>query len=115
LNGVADDLPQPISQPRDARPGLGRALAAAQAETAVSFRAAGVYLNVAISVVAVTDSTSGLPTFRHAGFRDREMHFSGSLLKVAAMLAAFRAAAERQRLHPDQGRLRPRRRVQWPE
>jgi hypothetical protein len=69
--------------------GLAGALAAAQAETAVSFPAAGVHLNAAISVVAITDSTSGPPTFRHAGFRDREMHFSGSLLKVAAMLAAF--------------------------
>jgi len=42
----------------------------------------------AISIVAIDDSSSPV-TFLHAGLREREMHFSASLLKVAAAYAAF--------------------------
>ena len=41
-----------------------------------------------ISMVLVDESTSP-PTFRHGGMAYRAMHYSGSLLKMAAMYAAF--------------------------
>ncbi|MGW2089481.1 hypothetical protein [Streptomyces sp. NPDC001880] len=69
--------------------GMSAALTAAQAQTGLTFPALGVHLKCPISVAAVRNPTSTSPSFAYAGFRDREMHFSGSLLKVAAMLAAF--------------------------
>jgi hypothetical protein len=68
---------------------LDVALAAAIVETQVSFPALGVPPRTAITIVAIDESTSGPPSFRHAGFRALEEHFSASLLKVAAMFAAF--------------------------
>ncbi|MFH9660194.1 hypothetical protein ACH4NF_19155 [Streptomyces sp. NPDC017248] len=69
--------------------GMAAALTAAQAQTAVTFPASGVNLDSPLSVAAVNDPTTASPSFSYAGFRDTEMHFSGSMLKVAAMLAAF--------------------------
>lgn len=67
---------------------LGAALTAAIAEAALSFPSLGVPPRSAISVVAI-DETTARPQFKHAGFRERETHFSASLLKSAAMFAAF--------------------------
>ncbi|WP_158845526.1 hypothetical protein [Saccharothrix deserti] len=82
-------FPDPFPDLLTPDPRMAAALTAAQAETALRFPAAGVHLIVAISVAAVINPTSTSPSFAYAGFRDREMHFSGSLLKVAAMFAAF--------------------------
>jgi hypothetical protein len=65
------------------------ALTAAQAATAITFPTAGVHLSAPISIAAVQNPTSPSISFAYAGFRDTEMHYSGSLLKVAAMFAAF--------------------------
>jgi hypothetical protein len=65
------------------------ALTAAQAATAIAFPSAGVHLSAPISIAAVQNPTSPSVSFAYAGFRDTEMHYSGSLLKVAAMFAAF--------------------------
>lgn len=70
-------------------PVMAAALAAAKLQTAAVFPAAGVHLSAPISIAAVLDPQLGTPTFAYAGFRDTEMFFSASLLKVAAMLAAF--------------------------
>ncbi|MFF2809237.1 hypothetical protein ACFVT2_19030 [Streptomyces sp. NPDC058000] len=70
-------------------PQMVAALTTAQALTGVTFPTLGVHLNCPISVAAVRNPTSTSPSFAYAGFRDKEMHFSGSLLKVAAMIAAF--------------------------
>lgn len=68
--------------------GLRAALTSAVAETHASFPSLEVPLRMAISIVAIDESKSP-PTFRHAGFKEDETHFSASLLKVAAMFAAF--------------------------
>lgn len=68
---------------------MATALADAQVATASAFPTAGVPQDAPVSIAAVVDPTSGSPTFGYAGFRDDEMHYSGSLLKVAAMFAAF--------------------------
>ena len=68
---------------------MGAALAAAQTSTALTFPSAGVHLIMSISIAAVVNPTGPSPSFAYAGFRDTEMHYSASLLKVAAMLAAF--------------------------
>jgi hypothetical protein len=51
--------------------------------------------NIALIVVALTGFT-GAPNHPWAGFREREEHYSGSLLKIAAMYVAFdlRASAD---------------------
>ncbi|MCK7622301.1 hypothetical protein MUU72_04035 [Streptomyces sp. RS10V-4] len=79
--------PFPDLLTRDA--GMAAALTAAQALTATAFPAAGVHVNCPLSVAAVQNPTGTSPSFAYAGFRDTEMHFSGSLLKMAAMLAGF--------------------------
>lgn len=66
---------------------MAGALTAAQATAALTFPSAGVHLNP-ISVAAVINPTSS-PSFVYAGFGDTDMHYSASVLKVAAMLAAF--------------------------
>jgi hypothetical protein len=66
---------------------MAAALTAAQAATAVAFPTAGVHLNAAISIAAVDDDMAA--SFSYAGFRDTGMYFSASLLKVAALLAAY--------------------------
>lgn len=75
-NVLADDI------------GITGALAAAIAEAQLNFPALGFPLRIAISIVAVDESTSP-SIFKHAGFRENEMHYSASLLKVAAMYAAY--------------------------
>ncbi|MFF0622387.1 hypothetical protein [Streptomyces sp. NPDC004296] len=70
-------------------PQMALALTSAQALTATTFPTLGVHQKCPISVAAVQNPTSTSPTFAYAGFRDTEMHFSGSLLKMAAMIAAF--------------------------
>lgn len=68
--------------------GMAAALTAAQAQTAITFPAAAAHL-MPISIAVVNNPGSSAVSFSYAGFRDTEMHFSGSLLKMAAMLAAF--------------------------
>jgi hypothetical protein len=69
-------------------PGLVMALANAITETQLSFPSMGVPLPIAVSIAAIDESTSP-PSFKHAGFRESETHYSASLLKVAAMFAGF--------------------------
>jgi hypothetical protein len=78
--------------------GLSAALTAAQAQTAVTDGPVGAH-KAPISLVEVVDNQ----TLRYAGFRDTAEMFSGSLLKVAAMLGAF---GMRQWVN-DVGALRP--------
>lgn len=62
-------------------PEMRVALTAALAQTGLTFPAERVHLDTAISIAAVINPTSTSPRFAYAGFRDTEMHFSGSLLK----------------------------------
>ncbi|KUL46057.1 hypothetical protein ADL22_11130 [Streptomyces sp. NRRL F-4489] len=82
-------FPNPFPDLLSPDPGMAAALTAAQAQTALTFPAAGVQTDCPLSVAAVQNPTSTSPTFAYAGFRDTEMHFSASLLKMAAMLAGF--------------------------
>ncbi|MFD8543123.1 hypothetical protein [Streptomyces sp. NPDC059649] len=82
-------FPDPLPDLLTPDPGMTVALTAAQAQTGLTFPTLGVHLNCPLSVAAVRNPTGTSPSFAYAGFRDGEMHFSGSLLKVAAMLAAF--------------------------
>ena len=69
-------------------PALAGALAAAIAESVVTFPSLGAPPRIAISVVAI-DESGDQPRFKHAGFGEHDMHYSASLLKVAAMFDAF--------------------------
>jgi len=69
-------------------PALNAALVAALAETQVRFSSANVLSRLAISVAAV-DETADPLSIRHAGIQERVTHYSASLLKVAALYAAF--------------------------
>jgi hypothetical protein len=64
------------------------ALTTALADTQLSFPSSTLFSRLALSIVAIDEPPLPL-AFRHAGIRDRETHYSASLLKVAAMLAAF--------------------------
>jgi hypothetical protein len=67
---------------------LGAALTAAIAEAQLTFPATALSSRSATSIAAIDESTTP-PSFKHAGLRDKETHYSASLLKVAAMYAAF--------------------------
>ncbi|MDZ5447573.1 hypothetical protein U2F26_33540 [Micromonospora sp. 4G57] len=82
-------FPNPFPNLLTPGPAMRVALTAALAQTGLTFPAERVHLDTAISIAAVINPTSTSPRFAYAGFRDTEMHFSGSLLKAAAMFAAF--------------------------
>jgi hypothetical protein len=67
---------------------LSAALATATAEALIRFPGLPVPMRPAIGLVHVDDSRSP-PGFAFAGWKDRETDYSASLLKVAAMYAAF--------------------------
>ncbi|MGW5366251.1 hypothetical protein [Actinopolymorpha pittospori] len=82
-------FPNPFPNLLTPDPVVRAALTSALAQTGLTFPAERVHLDTAISIAAVINPTSTSPRFAYAGFRDTEMHFSGSLLKAAAMFAAF--------------------------
>lgn len=55
---------------------------------AISQIQGGNALRASIGLCSI-NNTSLAPTYRYAGFKDTEMHYSASLLKVAAMYSAF--------------------------
>lgn len=57
-------------------------------EAKLNFQSISSNPRFAISIVAI-DEIDTAPTFRCAGYHDKEVHYSASLLKVAAMYAAF--------------------------
>ena len=81
-------FPSPFATLLATDPVMVAALGAAVVEAQVTFPSATVFSRLAISVVAVDETTSP-PTFKHAGINETVLHYSGSLLKVAAMYAAF--------------------------
>jgi hypothetical protein len=83
-------VPFPVPYPDLLSPdlGLAGALAAAYAEAQLAFPASTVALRAASSLVQVDDSTTPT-TYRHGGMRELETHYSASLLKVAALYAAY--------------------------
>jgi hypothetical protein len=69
-------------------PALGMALEQALADTLATFPSVERPWRTAISIAAIDETTSP-PDFRHAGLRYGDTFYSASLLKVAAMYAAF--------------------------
>lgn len=64
------------------------AIATATVEAQAVFPSSPAPTRAAFSIVAIDESTDP-PLFSHGGLRHTEMHFSASLLKVAAMYAAY--------------------------
>ncbi len=83
-------FPDPYPDLLTSDPAMATALTAAQAATAAAFPGTNVAAAAAVSIAAVTDTGDPTaPAFSYAGYRDGDMYYSASLLKVAAMLAAY--------------------------
>jgi hypothetical protein len=64
------------------------AIATATAEAQAAFPSSTAPARAAFSIVAIDESRDP-PLFSHGGIRHTQMHYSASLLKVAAMYAAY--------------------------
>src|SRR4051812_40392228 len=85
---MTDPFPSPYPAIVRADPLMEAALETALTEVAASSPGAAGPSRAALSVAAV-DGTPGSLDLPHAGVRFGETHYSASLLKVAAMYAAF--------------------------
>lgn len=85
---MANPFPDPYSTLLGDDPLLGSALETAVGEALAAFPSLEHPFRVAISIVAIDDTISP-PDFKHAGTRFGDTFYSASLLKVAAMYAAF--------------------------
>ena len=81
-------FPAPLGNVLTDAPIMTAAIATATVEAQVAFPSSPAPTSAAFSIVAVDESTN--PTsFLHGGLRHTQMHYSASLLKVAAMYAAY--------------------------
>jgi hypothetical protein len=83
---VAIPFPAPFSNLLVADPTIATALQNAFSDPQSTFPNAEALSRICTSLVAIDDEPL---SFRHAGRRETETHFSASLLTVAAMLGAF--------------------------
>jgi hypothetical protein len=80
-------FPAPLGSVLADDPTMTAAIAIATVEAQAAFPSSPAPTQAAFSIVAI-DQTTDPPLFSHGGLRHTQMHFSASLLKVAAMYAA---------------------------